>query len=347
MNPSETLRRWAFRIPGVNVTHLPSTSTRPPWATAVSQFRVSAVLTDLRFWTRVCKQASNLNKTGSCVEALAVELEAGRADALAVAPPVELDAAGVGAPGVEALACRCPLRVPRRSADRTRPQACGGHPCPAAPTHAVVTVTVDERLPVLHADLAAAAHLWGSRRCRPALFDAWSLLRQTSQDTVSMLKNSEYRTDIGAVRCSLQIAQQILEELPVLSAARRRVLPRHLHLVSKPPRLLPKLHHLPSRDPVLGVSARQIGAQIPDNRPGASITRLDVGAPGTPGPGRRRSTASAPGRRRSTASALRRRRRRWRSVDGLRRRRRLRPPVWLGGLRRRQRTELAPAPDLN
>ena len=45
-----------------------------------------------------------MNKTGSCVEALAVELEAGRADALAVAPPVELDAAGVGAPGVEARA---------------------------------------------------------------------------------------------------------------------------------------------------------------------------------------------------------------------------------------------------
>ena len=104
MNPFEMLRRWAIRIPGVIATRLPSTSTRPPWATAVSHFRVSAVLGDLRFLTRVCKQVSNLNKTGSCVEALAVELEAGRADALAVAPPVELDAAGVGAPGVEARA---------------------------------------------------------------------------------------------------------------------------------------------------------------------------------------------------------------------------------------------------
>ena len=54
--------------------------------------------------TRVCKQVPNLNKTGPCVEALAVELEAGRADALAVALPVELDAAGLGAPGVEARA---------------------------------------------------------------------------------------------------------------------------------------------------------------------------------------------------------------------------------------------------
>ena len=107
MNPWDMSRRWAFRIPGVIVTRLPATSTLPPWATAVSQFRDSAVLGDSRFLTRVFKQVSNLNKTG--VEALVVvgvrvELEAGRApddDALAVAP---VDAAGLGAPGVEARA---------------------------------------------------------------------------------------------------------------------------------------------------------------------------------------------------------------------------------------------------
>ena len=80
----------------------------PPWATAFSQFRDSAVLGDSRFLARVLKLVSNLNTTGSGVELATVELsEAGRApddDALAVAPVVELDAAGLGAPSVEAWA---------------------------------------------------------------------------------------------------------------------------------------------------------------------------------------------------------------------------------------------------
>ena len=71
----------------------------------------SAVLGDSRFLTRVFKQVSNLNKTGSGVEALAVELEAGRApddDALAAtlaaAPVAPAALAALAATPVAALA---------------------------------------------------------------------------------------------------------------------------------------------------------------------------------------------------------------------------------------------------